>query len=150
MQKLSVVIITFNEERNIVRCIQSVKEIADEIVVLDSFSNDRTVELAKSYGAVIHQQAFLGFLEQRQSAINLASFDYVLNIDADEEVSAPLRESILKEKKNFGSDAYLINRCTNYCGQFIKHGTWYPDRKLRLFNRTLTKSTGDKDRKSVV
>ncbi len=143
MKKLSVVIITFNEEKNIVRCITSVKEIADEIIVLDSFSKDGTVQMARSNGAVVHQQAFLGFIEQRNSAIQLANFDFVLCIDADEELSTTLRESILHEKKQFTSDAYLLSRCTSYCGQFIKHGTWYPDRKLRLFNRVLAKSTGD-------
>ena len=143
MKKLSVVILTFNEEKNIARCISSVKEIADEILVLDSFSNDETVPLARANGATIHQQAFLGFIEQRNTAIKLASFDYVLCIDADEELSATLRESILEEKKEFIYDAYVVSRCTNYCGQFIKHGAWYPDRKLRLFNRGLVKCTGE-------
>src|SRR5215471_7220177 len=119
-QQLSAVIITFNEEKNIARCIESVKEIADEIVVLDSFSTDRTIEIARNLGAIVHQQPFAGYIEQKNAALGLAKFDYVLSLDADEALDATALRSIESEKRNFSAQAYTINRCTNYCGRFIR------------------------------
>ncbi|HEX4850049.1 MAG TPA: glycosyltransferase family 2 protein, partial [Puia sp.] len=142
MEKLSVVIITFNEEHTIGRCIESAKEIADEIVVLDSFSKDKTVEIANSKGAKVSQQKFAGYIEQKNDALALASFPFVLSLDADEAVDEVLRQSILQVKPTFSSPAYSMNRCTNYCGQFIRHGSWYPDRKLRLFDKRIAKWGG--------
>lgn len=142
MQPLSAVIITFNEEKNIARCIASLKGIADEIIVLDSFSGDQTVSLAKHAGAHVIQQSFEGYIEQKNRAISYARNDYVLCLDADEELSATLQQSILREKQTFKFDGYTMNRCTYYCGRFIKHGTWYPDTKLRLFNRHKAKFAG--------
>lgn len=143
MQPISAVIITFNEEKNIARCIASLKGIADEIIVLDSFSTDQTVLIAKELGAIVKQQKFTGYIEQRNSSIGLASNNYVLCLDADEELSEQLKQSILTEKIQFKYDGYVMNRCSNYCGKFIKHGAWYPDRKFRLFNRTLAKVVGE-------
>jgi glycosyltransferase involved in cell wall biosynthesis len=135
MEKLSIVIISFNEEKNIGRCIDSVQSIADEIVVLDSFSTDETVRIAKEKGARVEQQTFTGYIETKNKALALSSHDYVLSLDADEALDQTLRDSILQEKKHFTAGAYRMNRCTNYCGQFIRHGSWYPDRKLRLFDK---------------
>ena len=135
MSSLSAVIITYNEEKNINRCIESLQDVADEIIILDSFSTDNTVVLAKQKGAVVYQQKFKGYIEQKNDAIQLANNDYVLCIDADEALDPVLIESIKAAKKHFGSDAYKINRCTNYCGHFIRHGSWYPDRRIRLFNK---------------
>ncbi len=137
MEKLSIVIICFNEENNIGRCIDSVKSVADEIVILDSFSTDQTVRIATEKGAIVKQQAFNGYIEKKNDALALASHHYVLSLDADEALDQILRDSILKEKEHFSAAAYRMNRCTSYCGQFIRHGSWYPDRKLRLFDKRI-------------
>lgn len=135
MPKLSVVIITRNEEKNIGRCIDSVKDIADDIVVVDSFSTDRTEEICKSKGARFIQHDFIGHIEQKNYAIALSEYANVLSLDADEALDDILRESISYVKENWKYDGYEMNRLTNYCGTWIKHCGWYPDRKLRLFDR---------------
>ena len=142
MHPLSAVIITFNEEQNIERCIKSVKEVADEIIVLDSFSTDQTVNIARSSGAVVYQEKFRGYIGQKNLAIQLASYDYVLSLDADEALDEELAAYILQVKKDFSRRAYRVNRCTNYCGHFIRHGLWYPDRKIRLFDRRCARWAG--------
>ena len=135
MRPLSVVIITYNEEKNIGRCIDSVKTIADEVVVLDSFSTDDTLCIAKEKGAVIYQHAFYGYIAQKNKAILLASHDFVLSLDADEALDPELVRSIQKVKEEEQEQAFTMNRCNWYRGRFIRHGLWYPDRKLRLFDR---------------
>lgn len=135
MTPLSVVVITFNEERNIGRCLESVREVADEIIVLDSNSSDNTVALAQSLGAKVTSAPFAGYIEQKNKALSLASHDYVLSLDADEALDAELVNSIKAVKSSLQFPAYRMNRCTWYCGKFIRHGSWYPDRKTRLFNR---------------
>ena len=136
MQPLSVSIITFNEEKNIARCLDSIKDIANEIVVVDSNSTDNTENICKQYGAKFYSQTFLGYIEQKNHALNLCKNQYVLCLDADECLSEELIQSIKKAKQNnFNADAFTMNRCTNFCGKWIKHGSWYPDRKLRLFNQ---------------
>jgi glycosyltransferase involved in cell wall biosynthesis len=142
MEKISVVIITKNEEKNIGRCIDSVKSVADEILVLDSFSNDQTVAIATDKGAIVRQSAFAGYIEQKNKALALAAHDYVLSLDADEALDPLLSSSIRKAKENLTLPAYRMNRCTNYCGQFIRHGSWYPDKKIRLFDRRLAQWGG--------
>ncbi|HEX6846310.1 MAG TPA: glycosyltransferase family 2 protein [Chitinophagaceae bacterium] len=137
MEKISVVIITFNEESKIQRCIESVKPVADEIIVLDSFSTDNTVSLARSAGAVVHQQSFRGYKEQRNAALLFASCNYILSIDADEALSVELINSILLAKEKFSHSAYTINRCNFFGGRFIRHGVWYPDKKIRLFDKRM-------------
>ncbi|MBC5992896.1 glycosyltransferase family 2 protein [Pontibacter sp. SD6] len=134
--KLSVTIITFNEEQNIERCLKSVEDIADEVVVVDSFSTDRTKEICLSYGVKFIQNSFTGYSEQKNFANASASFDYILSLDADEALTDELRQSILTVKNNWTADAYRMNRLTNYRGKWIKHSGWYPDRKLRLFDKT--------------
>jgi len=135
MNKLSVVIITLNEANNIARCIDSVKTIADEIIVLDSFSTDGTAAIALQKGAIVHQQGFAGYIQQKNKAIKLASNNYVFSIDADEALSDELARSICSAKENFEYKAYSIHRCNIYCGHHIRHGLWYPDKKLRLFDK---------------
>ncbi len=135
MHSLSVVIITFNEELNIARCIDSVKSIADEVIVLDSYSTDQTVEIARNHGAVIYYEKFRGYIAQKNFALQLASHNYILSLDADEALSEKLAASILEAKKSFPFRAYRMNRCTSLCGRFILHGLWYPDKKIRLFDR---------------
>jgi glycosyltransferase involved in cell wall biosynthesis len=135
MEKLSAVIITLNEEKNIGRCIESIKEIADEILVLDSNSTDQTTVIAESKGAVVIKESFRGHIQMKNRAVELAANNHILSLDADEALDPQLTLSILKEKENFRYKAYRMNRCTNYCGQFIRHGSWYPDRKIRIFDR---------------
>ena len=135
MQPVSVVIITFNEEHNISRCLDSVKEVADEIVILDSYSSDNTVDIAQRKGALVYQQAFLGYGPQKNKALELCKYDLVLSLDADEALDNTLSESICRAKQGDETFAYSMNRCTNYCGKFIRHGTWYPDTKIRFFDR---------------
>lgn len=135
MIKLSVVIITMNEERNIGRCLASVKSIADEIVVVDSGSSDNTQKIAEREGARFYFHPFEGHIEQKNYALSKANFPYVLSLDADEALSEELSKSILEVKQNWQFDGYTMNRLTNYCGTWIKHSGWYPDTKLRLIQR---------------
>ncbi len=136
MPQLSVVIITFNEEKNIKRCLESVRPIADEIVVVDSFSTDRTEEICNEYNVKFIEHKFDGHIEQKNWAAAQAAYDYILSLDADEALSEELSNSIKKVKTTWDSDGYEMNRMTNYCGKWIKHCGWYPDKKLRLWNRT--------------
>ena len=115
MIKLSVVIITFNEEQNIERCITSVKEVADEVVVVDSFSTDATETICKKLGTRFVQHIFEGHIEQKNFAAGLASYDHLLSIDADEALSEKLKASILEVKNNWQCESYSMNRLTNYC-----------------------------------
>lgn len=135
MPEISVVIITLNVENTINRCIDSILEVADEILVVDSFSTDRTEEICKQYNTIFLKHPFEGFKQQKNWAIAQAKYDYILSIDADEALSDILKKSILSVKNNWTHDAYHFNRYNNYCGQWIKHSNWYPDRKVRLFDR---------------
>jgi glycosyltransferase involved in cell wall biosynthesis len=142
MPKLSVVIITRNEEKNIGRCIDSVKDIADDVVVIDSFSTDRTEEICKSKGARFIQHAFEGHIEQKNYALTYTKYPHVLSLDADEALDNTLKKDIETVKKNWNKDGYEMNRLTNYCGTWIRHCGWYPDRKLRLFDKSKGKWGG--------
>lgn len=133
--KLSVVIITYNEEHNIERCLRSVKDVADEIVVVDSFSEDRTEEICRTYGVRFLQHPFAGYIEQKNYALKQATYDHVLALDADEALSPELCRSILQVKENWTADGYYFSRLNNYCGKWIRYSGWYPSRKLRLFDR---------------
>ena len=130
---LSTVIITYNEERNIKRCLESIKDISDEIVIVDSFSTDETENISKQYNVTFYKQEFLGYKEQKNYALNKAKYNYILSIDADEVLSPQLLENIKFVKNNWQYDAYSFNRLTNFCGKWIKHSGWYPDTKIRLF-----------------
>lgn len=136
MLKLSVIIITFNEEKNIGRCLESIKEVADDIVVVDSFSTDGTEEICKKYGVRFYTHAFEGHIEQKNYALTLSQYPHVLSLDADEALDETLRKSIQEVKANWVCDGYEMNRLTNYCGSWIKHCGWYPDRKLRLYDKS--------------
>jgi glycosyltransferase involved in cell wall biosynthesis len=132
--QLSVVIITFNEERNIGRCIDAVRSIADDVVVVDSFSTDRTEEICREKGVRFISHVFEGHIEQKNWSITQAKFPHILSLDADEAPDEVLCRSILEVKKNWTHDGYTMNRLTNYCGQWIRHCGWYPDTKLRLWD----------------
>lgn len=133
MQKLSVVIITLNEEANIKACIESIKPIADEIVVVDSGSKDHTTEIAASLGAIVSQHSFQGYIEQKNHGLSLCHHPYILSLDADERLDELLLNEIQSQKQNsFPFDAYEFNRTTFIGDQPVLHGAWYPDRKIRL------------------
>lgn len=142
MPKLSVIIITFNEQKNIGRCLESVKDVADEIVVVDSFSTDGTEEICKKYGVRFVKHAFEGHIEQKSYALTLSTYPNVLSLDADEALDDTLKKNISDVKANWKYDGYEMNRLTNYCGSWIKHCGWYPDRKLRLYDKTKGKWGG--------
>jgi glycosyltransferase involved in cell wall biosynthesis len=133
---ISAVIITFNEEKNIGRCLDSLRGLADEIVVVDSYSTDRTEQICRERQVNFMRHVFEGHIQQKNFAVEQATFDYVLSLDADECISEELRQSILQAKKNLTYDAYSVNRLNHLCGKVIRHGGWYPDRKIRLWNRT--------------
>ena len=135
--KLSVVIIAFNEEDRLEDALKSCMDIADEIVVVDSFSTDKTVEIAEQYGAKIYKKKFVDYGSQKNYAKDKAEFPWVLNLDADERISKTLKKEIqkLKQQKEIHADGFRINRKTYYLGRWIRHSGWYPDRKLRLFRK---------------
>lgn len=136
MSELTVVIITYNEEENIGRCIDSVRDIAGEIIVVDSFSADGTKKIAEAKGARVVERKFTNYIEQKNFAMAQAANAYVLNLDADEFLSNELNKSITTEKSaGFKADAYSMNRLNFYCGKAIKTCGWYPDTKIRLWNR---------------
>ncbi len=136
IRRISVVIISFNEEKNIARCIQSVKRIADDIVVVDSHSTDKTREIAVQEGARVIEHSFEGHIQQKNWAITQALYPFILSIDADEYLSETLQKSIEVIKGSGLSDGYMMNRLNFYCGKPIKTCGWYPDKKLRLWDST--------------
>lgn len=135
MASLSVIIITKNESANIRACLQSVA-FADQVVVLDSGSTDGTVPMAQEMGAAVSCTAdWPGFGVQKNRALALATSDWVLSLDADERVTPRLREEIQAVLKAPAFDVYSIPRSSSYCGQYMRHSGWYPDRVTRLFRR---------------
>jgi len=143
MQKLSVSIITYNEENNIADCINSVLTIADEIIVVDSLSTDKTIEIAQSLGAKIISQKFLGHIEQKNVALKACSHEFVLSLDADERLDAQALSELQEHKKNgFRFDGYMFKRLTFIGNDPIQYGSWYPDKKLRLVRKELAEWKG--------
>ncbi len=144
MKKISATIITFNEEDKIRQCLESLKDVADEIVVVDSLSTDATKAICEEFDVKFIEQKWLGYSEQKNLANNIASYDWILSIDADEALSDELRKSVL-EIKNDGDDndiVYSFNRLNNYCGKWIHHSGFYPDKKIRIWNRNIGKWEG--------
>jgi glycosyltransferase involved in cell wall biosynthesis len=139
---LSAIIITYNEERNIERCLSSLSGIADEIVVVDSYSKDKTAEICQKYNVKFLENHFEGHIQQKNFAISCASNDWILSLDADEALSETLRSSILKIKNQPEFKGYQMNRLTNYCGKWVKYCGWYPDTKVRLVHRNYASWTG--------
>ncbi len=134
--KISATIITYNEEKKIEGCLQSLSGVADEIVVIDSCSNDRTEEICRQYGVKFIRRPFEGYVAQKNFSMHAATYDYVLALDADERLSDELRESILQVKKDWGDvDGYVVNRYNNYCGKWMHFSGWYPEKKIRLWDR---------------
>lgn len=147
---ISAFIISFNEEKNIGRCIASLKKIAAEIIVVDSFSEDNTVAIAESLGAKVIQRPFNGYGEQKLFAQNQTLHDWVLSIDADEVLSPELEKSILLLAEPMLFAAYHVNILTNYCGKWIRHCGWYPQSKIRLWNKKKGSMTADKVHEGIV
>ena len=142
--KLSVVIITFNEEKNIANCIEAALPVADEIIIVDSFSTDNTEQIASGYAKVkFIRHQWQGYSKTKNFANEQASFPYILSLDADEFISEELQKSILHEKEKGLKGTYSFNRLTNYCGTFVKHCGWYPDEKIRIFPKGMAKWEGD-------
>ena len=140
--KLSAVIITFNEEKNIGRCIDSLLPVVDEIVILDSYSKDKTLEIITGKGLTYYQREWTDYSDAKNFANAKATGDYILSIDADEELSPALQQSIRQLKAGDPGNAYMVNRLTNYCGKWIYHCGWYPEYKLRIFKREGTQWKG--------
>jgi len=132
-QIISAVVITKNEEKNIGRCIDALLPIADEIIVIDSFSTDQTAAICQSKNVRFIQTEWKGYGATKNFGNQLANGTYILSIDADEAPDQKLQQHILSLKEKGLSGAYEMNRLTNYCGTWIKHSGWYPDWKLRLF-----------------
>jgi glycosyltransferase involved in cell wall biosynthesis len=122
--------------------LHSVKDVADDIVVVDSFSTDKTKEICLRNGARFVEHKFNGHIEQKNFAITQAKFPFILSLDADEALDNALIESIQDAKAIDSVDGFYMNRLTNYCGQWIKHSGWYPDRKLRLWDSSKGQWTG--------
>lgn len=142
---LTAVIITKNEERNIARCLESIKDVADEIVVVDSGSTDNTAAICERFGVKFVHHDWQGYSEQKNFANSLAENDWILSIDADEEISEKLKNSILEIKNRDvpADNVFSMNRLTDYCGHWIRHCGWYPDRKIRIWNRTVGQWHGE-------
>jgi glycosyltransferase involved in cell wall biosynthesis len=142
VNEISLVTITLNEEANIARCIQSARELADEVLVVDSFSTDRTLDIARQLGARVLQHPFEGHIQQKEWAIAQAAHDRVLFMDADEALSPELQAAIREVKDSWPHDCYWCNRLSQMGGRWIRHGAWYPDRKMRLFDRRKYRTAG--------
>lgn len=143
MSLISVVIITFNEERNIKRCLDSIIDVADEIIVIDSFSTDKTQEICNNYPVRFIESEWKGYSESKNFGNIKCSYDYILSLDADEVISKDLKKSILEVKEEGLTGTYSFNRLTNYCGSWIKHSGWYPDEKIRIFPKEFSKWIGE-------
>lgn len=141
--KLSVYVIGYNEEAKIRECLESVKW-ADEVVFLDSFSTDKTAEIAREYTDKVFQQKFEGFGKLRNAALAHCSNEWILSVDSDERVSPELKDEILKLlEKGPDADAYLVPRKSHFLGKWVRHCGWYPDfRQPQFFNKNKMKYTG--------
>jgi glycosyltransferase involved in cell wall biosynthesis len=140
--KITSTIITFNEERNIARCIDALAPISDEIIVLDSFSTDRTIEICRSKNVRIEQREWKGYSNAKNHLNQLATHEYIFSVDADEAPDEILQNAIFFIKKEGLIGVYEVNRLTNYCGKWIKHSGWYPDVKTRIFPKSTSQWEG--------
>lgn len=144
MKTISAIIITLNEEKNIDTCLESLKGVADEVIVIDSFSTDKTKEICLKYKVKFIEHEWEGYSKTKNYGNNLAVSDFILSVDADEALSPELRKSLLSLKTgNSPHNAYELSRVTNYCGKWIKHGGWYPDKKVRLWKNRTAQWIGD-------
>jgi len=143
MNRLTAILITLNEERNLPRALDSLAGLPDEILVVDAGSIDRTREIARQRGARVIEHVWKDYSDQRTFAAAQAAHDWVLAIDADEELSPELRASLLTWKQQPATHAaYEFPRCARYLGKWIRHSGWYPDRKTRLYDRRRARFVG--------
>lgn len=150
MPKISACIISYNEEERLEACLETLVGVVDEIVIVDSESRDRTLEIARRFTDQVHTQAFLGYIEQKALAYRLATHDWILNLDCDERLSPELGESIRAEKERLGSHAaYEVTRRTFYVYRFLDH-CWYPEYRVRLFDRRRCHSGGNEPHDKVI
>jgi glycosyltransferase involved in cell wall biosynthesis len=148
--KISATIVAFNEERNIARAVSSLLACADEIIVIDSGSSDRTREIAAALGARVIEEPWRGYAAQKNFAASVAANPYILSIDADEELTPALAAEIAALKtKPPQFDAWTMPRLARYLGRWIHHSGWYPDRKVRLYHRDRAAWQGDYVHESV-
>lgn len=137
---ISGLVITYNEEINIGKCIDALFQVCDEVIIVDSMSSDKTVEIAKSKGAIVISQAFLGDGPQRSHGLNFCKNDWILNLDADEFLDIDALDFITKEKYLEGNYDGFSFRIKNFLGnKLIDFAGWYPDHKVRFFNKTTAK-----------
>ncbi len=151
MEKVSAVIIVYNEEHNLPACLDTVSW-ADEIVVVDSHSQDRTVEVARKYTDAVYQKEYQGHIDKKRFAVSKASHDWVFSIDADERATPGLVEQI-KEALRKGGDsrvAYTMPRLTWHLGRWIRYGEWSPDRLTRLFRKSRMRYEGTEPHDRVI
>lgn len=133
--KISAVVITYNEEKNIARCLGTLQDVVDEIVIVDSYSTDNTKTICEEFGVTFIEHVFEGHIQQKNWAITQATYSIVLSLDADEALTREMRDTILEIKQDWGSfDGYSFNRLTYYCGHWVRYCGWYPDKKLRLWD----------------
>ncbi len=142
MARISACIISYNEEQKLEDCLRSLAPVVDEIVLVDSLSTDRTLEIARKYTDKIFEQKFLGHIEQKNLAVSKANNDWILSLDCDERLKPELQQSILAIKDSLATgNAYSMNRKTFYVYRWLNH-CWYPDTKVRLFNRNTARWGG--------
>ncbi|MBN2398760.1 MAG: glycosyltransferase family 2 protein [Candidatus Aminicenantes bacterium] len=137
--KISAVIITLNEEERLPDALASLRGIVDEIVVVDSYSTDRTPEISRQAGVTFYQNRFDDYGQQKNFAMHKAEHEWILNLDADERVSPELKKAMMELKAQKPPEniaAFSITRKAFYLGRWIRHSGWYPDRKIRLFRKS--------------
>lgn len=149
MIRLTVTVITLNEENNLSKCLESAKFLADEIIILDSGSTDKTVEIAKKYGAKVFERDFDNFANQKNAAANYATGEWILSMDGDEELTPELSKEI-KEVIEDGYNGYLIPRRNFILGKEIKHSRWSPDKHIWLWKKSRGKWVGEVHEEVIV
>lgn len=152
MAKISACVISYNEEKKIEDCLKSLLPVVDEIIIVDSLSNDDTLNIAEKYSDKIFHQEFLGHIEQKNLAVSKASHDWILSLDCDERLTEELQQSILSIKDDLDTgqlDAYQMARKTFYVYRWLNH-CWYPDKKIRLFNKNTARWGGTNPHDRVV
>jgi glycosyltransferase involved in cell wall biosynthesis len=150
-EKISACVLTFNEEQKIGRCLESLVW-CDELIVLDSFSTDHTVEICRRFTDKVFQREWLGYVGQRNTVRGFAACPWVLFMDSDEEMSPALRDEIITVFESSHADyvGYEFPRQVYYLGRWIRHGEWYPDVKLRLFKKDFGRTEGEEPHDKVV
>ncbi|MBI3901580.1 MAG: glycosyltransferase family 2 protein [Nitrosomonadales bacterium] len=149
MSSLSITLITKNEAHNLRACLESVSW-ADEIIVVDSGSTDDTVAIAREFTQHVYIHDWPGFGAQKNRALDYATKDWVLSLDADERVTPELRAQLIKAMEGASAEGFYLPRLSQFCGRFIRHSGWYPDYVLRLFKRKQGRFSDDLVHESVI